>query len=305
MPIDVLGLSYLGLTVPDPDAWAQYAAGVIGLAPSLAPPSDDAVHLTADDRLWRVALHEGDQPGVAYAGFEVADDRALTQARAHLDAAGVAFTEGTAAEVEARAVQGLIHLTDPAGTRIEIVWGPTRIGGFVSPAGVPRFVTGELGLGHYVLLVSDLDAHLGFLRDALGFRLTDFVMIGPGMSVQFLRCNQRHHSVALTAVGPIDGLHHVAFEVDDIDEVGKALDRALAAGCEITAGLGRHKNDRMFSFYMRSPAGFEVEIGCGARLVDDATWVANHFTGGDDWGHHGLTGEAMAASVEGTDGEQT
>ena len=55
----------------------------------------------------------------------------------------------------------------------------------------------------------------------------------------------------------------------------------------------------MLSFYMRSPAGFEVEIGCGGRLVDDATWVVNHFTGGDEWGHHGLTGDALAESVAG------
>lgn len=301
MSIDLRGLSYLGLSVPDPDAWSSFATDVVGLAPSLAPPSADAVYLTADDRLWRIALHRGDTPGIAYAGFEVAGRRALDEAREHFDLVGVTYDEGTAAELEARSVQEMIHLVDPVGTRIEIVWGPTRIGGFVSPVGVPAFVTGDLGLGHFVLLVSDLDAHLGFYQEVLGLRLTDFVVIGPQMSVQFLRANARHHTVALTAVGPIDGVHHVAFEVADVDQVGLALDRAMAAGCEITASLGRHKNDQMFSFYMRSPAGFEVEVGCGAQLVDDATWVANHFTGGDDWGHHGLTGDAMAASVDGGD----
>jgi 3,4-dihydroxy-9,10-secoandrosta-1,3,5(10)-triene-9,17-dione 4,5-dioxygenase len=168
----------------------------------------------------------------------------------------------------------------------------------VSPVGVPRFVGGPLGFGHYVLLTDDLDASMAFYTRVLGFRLTDYVLLGPGMSVQFLRCTARHHSVALTAVGPIRGVHHVAFEVDGIDQVGYALERATKAGVPITATLGRHKNDRMLSFYMRSPAGFEVEIGCDGRLVDDATWVVNHFTGGDEWGHHGLTGDALAASVE-------
>jgi 3,4-dihydroxy-9,10-secoandrosta-1,3,5(10)-triene-9,17-dione 4,5-dioxygenase len=127
-------------------------------------------------------------------------------------------------------------------------------------------------------------------------KLTDYVVIGPGMSVQFLRCTPRHHSVALTAVGPISALHHIAFEVTDIDQVGYALERATKAGVAITASLGRHKNDRMISFYMRSPAGFEIEIGCGGRLVDDATWVVGHLAGGDEWGHHGLSAESLTPS---------
>ena len=151
-----------------------------------------------------------------------------------------------------------------------------------------------MGFGHYVLLVPDLDEAMAFYRDVLGMKLTDYVIIGPGMSVQFLRCTARHHSVALTAVGPISALHHVAFEVTDIDQVGYALERATRAGCPITATLGRHKNDRMLSFYMRSPAGFEIEIGCGGRLIDDSTWVVSHLAGGDEWGHHGLTADSMS-----------
>jgi hypothetical protein len=29
----------------------------------------------------------------------------------------------------------------------------------------------------------------------------------------------------------------------------------------------------MGSFHGRSPVGFAVEIGCGGRLIDDATWT--------------------------------
>lgn len=65
----------------------------------------------------------------------------------------------------------------------------------------------------------------------------------------------------------------------------------------ITASLGRHKNDRMLSFYMRTPAGFEMELGCEPRSVDDATWVAGEVTAGDDWGHHGLSTEALSDAI--------
>jgi 2,3-dihydroxybiphenyl 1,2-dioxygenase len=299
MAIDLGGVSYLGLGVPDVEAWSDFATGVVGLMPATgAPEHGDTRYLKADDRLWRVALHPSDAPGIAYAGFEVRGERAFVDAVAHLRAEGADPVPGTPDELARRCVRDLVWVRDPSGVRIEICWGPTRDGGFRSPAGVPEFVTGALGLGHYVLLVSDLDASLDFYQRCLGLRLSDYVVFGPDMSVQFLRCTQRHHSVALTAVGPIDALHHIAFEVTDVDQVGCALDRATRAAVPITASLGRHKNDRMLSFYMRSAAGFEVEIGCDGVLVDEATWVVNHFTGGDDWGHHGLTGEAMAAVGE-------
>jgi 3,4-dihydroxy-9,10-secoandrosta-1,3,5(10)-triene-9,17-dione 4,5-dioxygenase len=259
--------------------------------------SSDDVRLKADDRQWRIALHHSDKPGLRYAGFELGSESAFDAAVDRLTSEGAPFRLGDQDACAERGVRGLVVLTDPSGVQVELCWGPTVDGGFVSPVGVPEFVTGALGFGHYVVLTPDLDASLDFYIRLLGLRLTDYVLLGPGMSVQFLRCTPRHHSVALTAVGPMSGLHHVAFEVADIDQVGYALERATRAGHAITATLGRHRNDRMLSFYMRSPAGFEVEIGCGARLIDESTWVVTHFTGGDEWGHHGLTGEALAASV--------
>jgi 2,3-dihydroxybiphenyl 1,2-dioxygenase len=310
--MNLRGIAYLGLDVPDTEVWSEFATNVVGLMPALSVSGDGptanvtgatgrrddgVVFLKADERQWRIALHPSDQTGIAYAGFEVGSETAFFDAIEHLAGEDVAVTQADSAELEARGVRDMVHLTDPTGVRIEICWGPTIDGGFASPVGVPGFVAGSLGFGHFVLLTPDLDASMDFYQRVLGLKLTDYVLLGPGMSVQFLRCTPRHHSVALTAVGPITGLHHIAFVVADVDQVGYALERATRAGHPITATLGRHKNDRMLSFYMRSPAGFEVEVGCGARLVDDDTWVVNHFTGGDEWGHHGLTGDALAQSV--------
>jgi len=298
--MNLRGIGYIGLAVPDVAQWSDFATSVIGLMP-IAPPAgasapESVAYFKGDDRQWRIALHQADSPGLAYVGFEVRDDTAFRAAVAHLEAESLGPKSATDDELAARGVRAMVHVADPSGTRIEIFWGPAVDEGFLSPVGVPRFV-GENGFGHFVSLVSDLDKSMDFYLRALGMRLSDFVQIAPGMSIQFLRCTPRHHTVALGHFGPIDGLHHIAIEVDDIDQVGAALDRAMRAGAPITASLGRHKNDHMLSFYMRSPAGFEVEIGCGGRLVDDATWIANQSAGGDVWGHHGLTGDAVSESV--------
>ena len=41
----------------------------------------------------------------------------------------------------------------------------------------------------------------------------------------------------------------------------------------LAMSLGRHTNDLMTSFYVRTPSGFEIEYGTGGLVVDDDTWT--------------------------------
>jgi catechol 2,3-dioxygenase-like lactoylglutathione lyase family enzyme len=173
---------------------------------------------------------------------------------------------------------------------VELFASPSLDHGFRSPVGAEFQTTG--GMGHAVLVVPDVEAGLRFYRELLGFARSDFFR-GPGISVHFLRCTPRHHSVALIGPAPGSALHHLMFELTSLDGVGRALDRALAAGVPISSTLGRHINDRAVSFYMRSPGGFDVEIGWDAVLCGD-DWVESEFSGtGDVWGHRGLTAESI------------
>jgi hypothetical protein len=43
----------------------------------------------------------------------------------------------------------------------------------------------------------------------------------------------------------------------------------------------------MVSFYLRTPSGFNVEYGWGAREVDDSNWHVQVHTAGSIWGHQG------------------
>jgi hypothetical protein len=57
----------------------------------------------------------------------------------------------------------------------------------------------------------------------------------------------------------------------------------------IAAKLGRHPNDLMLSYYMRTPGDILVECGWGGREVDDATWQPEEMTSVSSmWGHQGL-----------------
>ena len=76
-----------------------------------------------------------------------------------------------------------------------------------------------------------------------------------------------------------------------LEDVGLAFDRARAHNIPIINSLGQHYNDPMFSFYVVSPGGFNIEFGWKGLMVDDATWTVRTYSGrGELWGH---TGEFM------------
>jgi 3,4-dihydroxy-9,10-secoandrosta-1,3,5(10)-triene-9,17-dione 4,5-dioxygenase len=313
----IRGLGYVGLQGPDPKAWLDFATRVCGLMPARrvpgepwgmpgAPPAgapsggsglaaDGSAYLKMDDWQWRLAVHPDPRPGLRYLGLELRGPAELAEAARELAAAGVAVRRATPEELALRGAHDMLHVADPAGNRVELFHGVTCDGHFASPAAVSRFATGALGMGHVVLLVPDLAKARAFYCDVLGFRLSDYMVFGPDQGVCFLHCNARHHTVALCRVGDFSALHHVLLEMGEIDDVGRAHDRALAAGCAITTSLGRHANDRMFSFYLRSPFGFDVEIGSGGLLVDEH-WTPKQLVEGDVWGHVGLTAEALEAA---------
>ena len=179
----------------------------------------------------------------------------------------------------------MVHASDPGGFALELFWGPILDHEpFVAPWGGSGFVTGTLGFGHIVLGTPDSSAAVEFYTEVLGFRVSDIWRPG-GSDVVFLHCNPRHHSLALVAA-PEAALYHFMLEARTLDDVGYTLDRHYATSTAISMGVGKHTNDRMVSFYSRSPSGFDVEFGCGGLLVDEATWTVTQITKPSFWGHH-------------------
>ena len=137
-----------------------------------------------------------------------------------------------------------------------------------------------------LVTVQDIEGALAFYRDLLGFRISDY-SLAP-IKAYFLHVNPRHHSIVLVQA-PVNVLNHLMVELYSLDDVGQGYDLALADREKIVATLGRHSNDFMTSFYMRTPSEFFVEYGWGGRDVDDATWQPHEVdTLASFWGHDGL-----------------
>jgi 2,3-dihydroxybiphenyl 1,2-dioxygenase len=202
-----------------------------------------------------------------------------------LAAAGAQPSWASADECRARDVLGLARALDPAGNMLELYYGMKRIcAPFQSPRPISGFVTGALGMGHVVIAVPDLERSVQFYTETLGFRISDYFLD----KVVFLRCNQRHHSVALANFGSEPGLRHFMVEARTLDDVGMTYDLCQKMEVPIEMTLGKHSNDLMYSFYMRSPSGFEVEYGWNGRLVDDSTWSVAAIDRPSIWGHQAV-----------------
>jgi len=289
----IASLGYLRIESADAGGWREFGVKVLGMVEGRGP-DPGAVYLRMDDFPARLVIVAGERDRLLASGWEVADEAALDRVGRALDAAGVAVKAGTAAELTDRRVGGMLRFDDPAGNALEVFCGAAlEHRPAVGPYG-NRFVTGDLGLGHVVLPVAEEEPALRFYTDVLGFRLRDSIRMapelfgrpaGPALWMRFLGCNPRHHSLALAPFPAQAGIVHLMIEVAALDDVGRAMDRCARRGAPVSAGLGRHANDLMVSFYVRTPGGFDVEYGTGGRLVDDATWVTRETTAISLWGH--------------------
>lgn len=294
MTIDIKSMGYIRVASTDLGAWKTFAGKVLGVAEGRGP-NPDHLYFRIDAVSARIVVVPADVDQLEATGWEVADHVALQNARVHLKEAGVVFEEGTPEELAERRVQELIRFRDPWDNVFELFHGITYESRPIVTPYAARFVTGDQGMGHIVIPVTDDVEALRFYTEVLGFRLRDsmsmpgeFVGKEPGSKVwlRFLGVNRRHHSLAFLPMPNASKCVHVMLEVDKLDDVGRALERVAKYKAPLSATLGRHMNDEMVSFYVKSPGGFDFEFGCEGLQVDDARWVARESTAVSYWGHN-------------------
>lgn len=296
----VSSLGYVIIETRDLDAWREFGTQFLGAmeAPS---PSEDVLFLRVDDRPFRFWIRKGERDAFIAPGWEFASKAAYDEALERLRAAGRPVEVADVMEARGRLVYELARSSDPDGNAFELFYGRFYdYAPFVSPAAVSSFVTGDngdMGLGHVVLTAPNFDETHAFYKSVLGFGDTDlgrFYLAGggpddAGIGFAFLHArNGRHHSLALGQMPESpNGAVHMMLEVGTLEDVGRAYDRVLKSKGKVplSASLGRHVNDKMTSFYMRTPSGFDIEYGWNGLVIDPDTWVPTTSLGVSDWGH--------------------
>ncbi|WP_174291094.1 VOC family protein [Sphingomonas bacterium] len=298
--MSVKSLGYVVIETRDLAAWREFGTTILGVMDA-GSDDPDVLLLRVDDRPFRFWIRKGEREAFVAPAWELASQDSFDATVAKLEATGRPVEHADIMEARARQVYALARSSDPCGNAFEIFHGRfCDYVPFVSPAAVSRFVTGDngdMGLGHIVLTAPAFEETHAFYKSVLGFRDSDlgrFYLGGggpddPGVGFAFMHArNGRHHSLALGQMpeNP-NGAVHMMLEVGTLEDVGRAYDRVLGSKGKVvlSATLGRHVNDKMTSFYVRTPGGFDIEYGWNGLVIDPDTWVPTTSLGISDWGH--------------------
>lgn len=276
------GLAYVVVRTNDLEAWTEMAVSQVGMQATVLE-AGKSVHLRLDEKAQRlVVLAEHTKPSLTM-GFSVAGEPELTQLEQALSDAGVAWQPSTQTERQLRQVQGLIYFQDPDGNPLEAAYGLQNADSpFQGGRPTGGFRTGDLGMGHVALKAGKYEEMLAFYRGVLQFRLSDRAT--KPFKVEFLHVNPRHHTIGIADAGTGPGIYHLMVEYRDFDDIGRSYDLALAQPEQIGVSLGRHINDHVTSFYLKTPDGWMLELGWAGRVIGP-DWQVEELPGLSLWGH--------------------
>ena len=287
-------LRHVDLAVPDYEAELDFYTGLWGLTPSASDsgvsflaaegsPEQYVVRLrkAADKRIDLIAFGAASRADVdALATRLVGDGVRLVHEPKDLDTPGGGYglrffdNEGRTVEVSA-------DVATRTHRRIE------------EREAIP------VRLSHVVVNSADAEATVAFYSRHLGFRVSDMLMHPHmGTMMWFMRCNDWHHSFAVTR-GPHASLHHASFELRGLDEYMRGSGRLIRAGVEKLWGPGRHLAGNNTFTYFLDPQGNTVEYTTELETVDEDTWHPStyDFTRpevSDQWGTANAMNEFVA-----------
>ncbi|HXL90184.1 MAG TPA: VOC family protein [Streptosporangiaceae bacterium] len=284
------GLTSITLGVPDVDAVASYYED-FGLRRVGDRPGRGLVFATADGGE-QLVLRPAERRRLLEIGIGADDRDDLGRVEASLRRLGVDFERDAEHRDEegpdGEASDGVgLRVRDPhsallvsvqvsprivqAAAKPEPTNGPGRPG---RPNGRAPAIEREgrvqpRRLGHVVVGSLDQEASQRFFTEGLGFKVSDRV---PGLA-SFMRCSTDHHNL-LVQQAPVNFLHHTAWEVDDIDEVGRGATAMLEEHPERHVwGLGRHHIGSNFFWYLKDPVGNFSEYYSDLDIIlDDQLW---------------------------------
>ncbi|MFN0301292.1 MAG: VOC family protein [Burkholderiales bacterium] len=112
-------------------------------------------------------------------------------------------------------------------------------------------------LGHLLKFTPDVERTIDFYTHMLGMKLSDRI----GDLAAFLRFagDSDHHTLAI-AKSDHTGLHHMSFEMGNIDQIQLGAERMIAAGYRDGWGFGRHIYGSNYFHYIRDPWNSLVEF---------------------------------------------
>lgn len=277
----ILRLSHVVVRVPDIELATAYYSEVVGLIETAREPEQVYMKCWDEHQHHSVILRYAPTYGLDRFGFKVEHLSDLDELAARVEAAGIPTERYEASELGPGS-GATVQFEGPSGHTTELVWGMAQVGNLLPLTNPPPEPQGLVGihpprLDHIFLMCEDVDGTTDFYTEVLGFRLTEQILADDGHQlVTFLERTHTPHDIAFVT-GPNGAFHHMAFWLDDWNEVRKAADICSYHGIPIDAGPTRHGATRGHGLYFFDPAGNRNEVYTGGYWADPdrtpVTWT--------------------------------
>ncbi|MEU9886709.1 VOC family protein [Sphaerisporangium sp. NPDC051011] len=238
-------LGYVGFKTPDVDRLVDYYTKTLDFV-VVERDTTSAYLTTTFDHHCVVIERAHDKQARSFVGLQVRED--LDDAARRIKAQGY--------EVERRSdiapsTPDVLIVQEPlTGTPIHLYDGQ-------SSSGVEGYTPlRPTKLGHVAAYTPELAPLQSFYQDLLGFRWSDTV----ADFFVFMRCNADHHAANFMASRKYQGMHHIAYEMRDLNHLQTMLDHLATVKTRIEWGPGRHGPGHNIFTYHRDPDGNNIEL---------------------------------------------
>lgn len=259
-------IGYSALRVKDIESALADATQIMGLRESAR--TGDRITLTHGEQHRSLVLIPSDSDGVDHIALHANGAEGMAEIRRRLREEDIAvLRDGPQDE---QFTDGL-RFVGPDDYEFEIFTGMDRGEPQFTPTGVrPR------RFGHVNIFTPRPKPLISFLERILGFRVSDY--LGEGA---FLRCNSDHHGIAV-ANADAARLHHSAWEVESIADLGRLGDVLDERGRNLIWGPVRHGVGRNIAAYFVEDSGHVVEYYTDMqRIENEETFVPGRWDTSD------------------------
>lgn len=273
----VMRIGHASIKVMDIAAAVKHYENVVGMK-TVHKDADGNVYLKCWDEWdkFSVILTPSDRAGLNHVAYKVENDADLDVLQRRIEDYGQP-TEMLPAN-SLPFVGRMLKFETPAGHEMRLFAEKDLVGTDVGSQNPDPWPDDKKGAGahwlDHVLLMATLDPERGinqvaecskFMMEALGFHLSEQVMVGPDGNIQaaaFLFRTTTPHDIAFVG-GPRSGFHHLSFFLDSWHDILKAGDVMAKNRVKIDVAPTRHGITRGETIYFFDPSGNRNETFAG------------------------------------------
>jgi catechol 2,3-dioxygenase len=250
-----------------------------------------------DYELFSLKLTARSEAGIGRLAVRAADESALQRRVEAIEAYGLGggWVEGEPGRGRTYAFE------DPDGHGWDVYFESERFtpSGSKTPAlknqaqRRPNHGIGVRRLDHVNFLAADVESNRDFVVSVLGAKPTEQIQLDSGAiaGIWMTFTNKGYDVVYTNDWTKTRGrLHHVAFAVDQREDILRGADTFLEHRVHIETGPHKHAIQQTFFLYVYEPGGNRIEtVNAGARLVlapdwELITWTESDRAKGQAWG---------------------